>query len=308
MATEILTHAEASRLVQLEEKIEGSIDTFLKVGSALLEIQEKRLYRSQHSTFEAYCEDRWQMSGRRGRQLATAAKITECLEIGTRVPISEVQVRPLSQVPEEARSEVWKEAVADAGDKPPTMKQVQAVVDRKLGKPKGQSLVDGVLQDDPPDVARDRKKGLIPADAVPEISTVNKDSATAEEAIESHTEAAAERSAIKADQSDDAWVRSLPLYSKLSGVQQNTFVDDALRYRFLERVIDAAKKKSSESMTKFRRLGPFGNRVRRFFCMDPPEKWLLCPPTEEGGCGGSGTIPTIGNCPKCRTYGFWVLG
>jgi ParB-like chromosome segregation protein Spo0J len=175
-------------------------------------------------------------------------------------------------------------------------------------KTKGQTLVDGVLQDDPPDVARDRKKGLIPADSIPEITTVNEDASTAEEAMQNHVEATDERAAIQAEESDDSWVKSLPLYSKLSGVQQKTFVDDALRYRFLERTLDSARKKSSESMNKFRRLGPFGHRVRRFFCVDPPEKWLLCPPTEEGGCGGVGTLPRIGNCPRCKTYGFWVNG
>ncbi len=138
---------------------------------------------------------------------------------------------------------------------------------------------------------------------------VNEDAPTASETAEIETESREERAAIKADESDESWAKSLPLYKKLSGVQQKTFLDDVLRYRFLERTIDAARKKSSESMNRFRRLGPFGNRVRRFFCVDAPEAWLPCAAPEDGGCGGTGSIPGSGiKCPQCKSYGFWIKG
>ena len=55
-----------SRLAELENTINDNIEGFFKVGYALREIRDKRLYRADYDTFEEYCSDRWDL----GRQIA----------------------------------------------------------------------------------------------------------------------------------------------------------------------------------------------------------------------------------------------
>ncbi len=140
--------AEAPRLSELEEVIEGGLKTFIEVGEALLEIREARLYQSDHATFDDYCRARWDFSARRARQLITAS------EIGTTVPVeNEAQARelvPLRSQPREmaaAQAEASEEArqedrsvsardikAAVAKRKPPTPPKAQPA-DRQRGTP-----------------------------------------------------------------------------------------------------------------------------------------------------------------------------
>jgi hypothetical protein len=126
-----LSLREHERLYELETVIEGGVQTFVEVGLALSEIRDARLYRQTHGSFEAYCEERWGFSGRRGRQLMAAA------EVGTIVPVSnEGQARelaPLLDEGENAVAEVWNGARADHGDEL-TAKAVRAAVEKKLAK------------------------------------------------------------------------------------------------------------------------------------------------------------------------------
>jgi hypothetical protein len=82
------------------------------VGRALLQIRERRLYREAHKTFEDYCQDRFGMSRRRANQLILATSDTE--NLGTPVPITERQARPLTRLDPEQQREVWKEALNTA--------------------------------------------------------------------------------------------------------------------------------------------------------------------------------------------------
>ena len=80
------------------------------VGNALLEIRDSRLYRTSHGTFEDYCQDRWQFTHGRARQLIAAAETIAILQSDTIVsllPEGERQARPLTALPPEAQREVW---------------------------------------------------------------------------------------------------------------------------------------------------------------------------------------------------------
>lgn len=50
-----LTDQEQSLRLQLERQVEKA---FLSAGQALMELRDRRLYRSTHRTFEEYCRDR----------------------------------------------------------------------------------------------------------------------------------------------------------------------------------------------------------------------------------------------------------
>ena len=57
-----LTPIESDRLALEESTIDRGLKTFVAVGNALAAIRDKRLYRQTHGTFEAYCEQRWNLA------------------------------------------------------------------------------------------------------------------------------------------------------------------------------------------------------------------------------------------------------
>lgn len=127
-------------LMEHEKVIDQGLAGFLEVGHALIAIRDGKKYRAARnidgsprwSTFADYCQDRWQMTPHRGRQLMRSAEVVE--EMVTTVTISpqaERQVRPLTALPNpEDRQAAWDEAVEEAGGQP-TAAQVQKAVDKR---------------------------------------------------------------------------------------------------------------------------------------------------------------------------------
>lgn len=74
-----LDRGERETLETCERVIQGGLDTFIEVGGALSVIRDQRLYRSSHKTFEEYCREKWDMTGRRARQLCAAAGVVRNL-------------------------------------------------------------------------------------------------------------------------------------------------------------------------------------------------------------------------------------
>jgi hypothetical protein len=84
------------------------LTVFVKVGNALLEIRDSRLYRQQFPTFEAYCRERWGMGRNYPNRLIQAAEVVKNLvPIGT-IPQTETQARPLTRLEPEVQQVVWK--------------------------------------------------------------------------------------------------------------------------------------------------------------------------------------------------------
>lgn len=112
---EPLTEAESLALTDCESIIEEGLQTFVVVGAALASIRERRLYRTTHETFEAYCQERWGWSSSRARQLIGAHEVVESVTRGnTEPPETEKHARELIRVPAEQRATVLEEARADA--------------------------------------------------------------------------------------------------------------------------------------------------------------------------------------------------
>lgn len=146
-----LNSLERTNLRRCEKTIERGCQTFVKVGSALMEIRDSKLYRETHTSFPAYCKDRWGFGDSRARQLIGAAETAKELqgpttpkagENGqqpgqdgaqsvTRVtPASEKQTRKLARLPKDQRAGAWADAVEEAGGKQPTAAKLREVVDR----------------------------------------------------------------------------------------------------------------------------------------------------------------------------------
>lgn len=125
----------------MEAVIERGLQTFIEVGAAIGTIRDRRLYRTTHDTFEAYCRERWGWSASRARQLIGASEVATKLETVTIVtPANEAQARELARVPEEKRPQVWEEAVSAAssngsGAPKPTAAQVRAAAERHIAPP-----------------------------------------------------------------------------------------------------------------------------------------------------------------------------
>jgi hypothetical protein len=96
---ETIVQTDEARLVELETTIEHGLQTFVDVGTALLEIRDSKLYRKGHETFEDYCRTRWNMSRIHAHRMIEAAEVNQnLLPTGNILPNSERQARELTQL------------------------------------------------------------------------------------------------------------------------------------------------------------------------------------------------------------------
>ncbi|MEH1925923.1 hypothetical protein [Nostoc sp.] len=131
-----LTEEEQSLRLQLERQVEKA---FLSAGQALMELRDRRLYRSTHRTFEEYCRERFNYSRDAAYLKISATVVYENLQkflptIGRQIPMptNERQLRFLAKAELEpaVQADVWQQAVEQAGNKIPSGRIVKDVVDR----------------------------------------------------------------------------------------------------------------------------------------------------------------------------------
>lgn len=145
-----LTYDEERDRSILEREVERA---FYKAGCALKELRDRRLYKSTHSSFEQYCEDRFGMRRRHPYRLIDAATVVDNIlqlcpirtqnESDTKknkpiIPTSEWQIRSLTKLEPQQQREVWIKAVKLAGNKAPSGKVVSELASEI--KPKQNSV------------------------------------------------------------------------------------------------------------------------------------------------------------------------
>jgi len=139
-----LTQEEQQLLGQSEKTIEVGLGQFVDVGSALIVISDHKLYRDGFDTFEDYCRQRWNLSDKYAYRLINAARCVTSLrgeltaQAVTTFPSNESQVRPLLDLDEKKRAKAWLKVLKDTEGHQITAKEVQAVVNKLAGKPKGE--------------------------------------------------------------------------------------------------------------------------------------------------------------------------
>lgn len=133
-----LTTAEQVALAACEADIEQGLERFIAVGTALMQIQERRLYRGTDANFSAYCNRRWHISRGYAYKLIAACEVAkEVSPIGDIKPTNEAQCRPLTELDTtEERQDAWREAVEtaptdDEGEPVVTAAHVAEVVQRR---------------------------------------------------------------------------------------------------------------------------------------------------------------------------------
>lgn len=121
-----LSTIEHEQLTAAEAVIQSGIDTFAKVGEALADIRDGRLYRQTHRSFSDYLAERWPQIGsrRQADRLIVAAEVERDLRPIGLTLASESQARPLADLDPDQRRAAMAGAQAVAGDTPPTAKQV----------------------------------------------------------------------------------------------------------------------------------------------------------------------------------------
>ena len=133
-----VTAQEKSDFKRLDKIVRKGVQAFMECGKALIEIQEKKLWRAGGwSTWEGYCRQVAGLSKSYASRIINSTRVafelskpTEELPIGNSVvPVSESQVRPLLRLTEpEKRVQAWTAAVERADGKQPTAVHGQEAV------------------------------------------------------------------------------------------------------------------------------------------------------------------------------------
>jgi hypothetical protein len=222
--------------------------------------------------------------------------------------ISERALTSLAQAPEGTRAEVLKVATEASAGKP-TEKVVKAAVEAKWAAPDAtaaelvQTVVNGQAKADRA-IERARAEGKIPAGVVVHVEDPGDDATTVDDVIEDHGEQAAKRDEI----GEDEWLATLPLSGKLTGPQLRVFQVDAAAYRELEphrKTFEHHLRRAKAAAVRKSKLDlGYLFRVFRLLLIQHPKDWRECPSMDRGGCGGSGQVTMVGQCPKCQGRGY----
>lgn len=109
--------SKASRYEVLKEKIRNWWEDRFKVGAALQEIRDQKLYRSEHETFEEFCQSEYGFERAHAYRLIGFAEVKASVQMspmGDKIQ-NERQARALKPVPVEQRAEVVERA-AEKGE------------------------------------------------------------------------------------------------------------------------------------------------------------------------------------------------
>ena len=130
-----LSHDEERERLHLERKVERA---FYEAGVALQTLRDKKLYRSTHSNFRDYCQQRFGFGKSAVYYLIGAVDIVDnlkkCPLLVDTLPTSETQCRPLKSLKtSELQQQAWQVAVEKAQGIP-SAKIVREVVNQIKGK------------------------------------------------------------------------------------------------------------------------------------------------------------------------------
>lgn len=133
-----LSQAETDRFERLEVIIGHGKQAFIQVGTALMEIRVKRLYRGEFDTFEEYCQSKWGFTRQFASLQIQSAEIASGLLTVVDIP-NEGTARGFISVPAEDRPAVAEQAKAIAAEhgrdtiNSKDVKEAKAKAKRKAG-------------------------------------------------------------------------------------------------------------------------------------------------------------------------------
>ena len=91
--------------------IKQNFEAYYLVGQALERIRDGELYKQTHDTFEAFCQQHWDVGRNYANKQIAASRV--CARLGTIVPkpATETQARELNRLEEQYQSGVWQGVV-----------------------------------------------------------------------------------------------------------------------------------------------------------------------------------------------------
>ena len=139
---EAITLAESKRLRELEQTISRNESAMQEIAAALTEIHDRKLYKSDYSSFREYCKERW------GFGKSHAYRLIAFNE--------EVKVSPMGDIPKterEARKRIAdRKPICDTPsktpppvvdvDEPPRIKTASEEINQKVEEALNESLVE----------------------------------------------------------------------------------------------------------------------------------------------------------------------
>ncbi|WP_436716403.1 hypothetical protein U8335_02325 [Roseiconus lacunae] len=141
-----ISQTDANDLERLEAIVHRGKKTFIKVGNALSEIRDRKLYQASHKTFAAYVEDRFGFKRHNAYQLIDAAAAAKNVEHVQQIDNAR-QAAEVAKAPKEKQTEVVERAAEIATDtgKPLTAKvlseaRAEVCPDEDTTPPKGRAL------------------------------------------------------------------------------------------------------------------------------------------------------------------------
>ena len=127
-----------------KQVIREGMATFLAVGEALAEIRDRGYYLTDYDTFEAFCQQEYDISRRRAYQLMDATDVVTRLSLSgefppAQLPRTESHAVALANVEPERQREVWDEVVTVAQHEKTkiTAAEIARINERLTGKPAG---------------------------------------------------------------------------------------------------------------------------------------------------------------------------
>lgn len=129
-----LTEEEKASLAKFEEIIQGGLKSFNEVGEALFQIQAKRLYRAEHTTFESYLKSVWNLKRAQAYRLISAHLVHESIQGQQDNNLNESQARVLAGLTDEQRPQALRIATELAGGKRRTAKHLKQAANQIQGK------------------------------------------------------------------------------------------------------------------------------------------------------------------------------
>jgi hypothetical protein len=144
-------------LADHEAVIERGLETFVEVGQALMAIRDGRLYKATHTSFDAYCRERWGWDRTRASQLIAGSEVLNMFNtLDAPAPVNDRQARALGPLRDdpEAMAEVMVEvtAAAEKAGTKVTAKQIADAVEARTVED-GETVVEvdgeGIVLPDP---------------------------------------------------------------------------------------------------------------------------------------------------------------
>ena len=128
-----LSSEEQVELVRCERIIRDNLQTFWDVGEALLCVRENRLYIETHRSFEAWCQEKWDIPRKSADRHIAAFKVKSNVPI-----LNEAQAREMIGMNPEEQKEAWEMAEGIGGGDRVTARDLHEAADiirKGLGEP-----------------------------------------------------------------------------------------------------------------------------------------------------------------------------